>query len=176
METGDPASGRPRFTLLELLILPVVAAGFLMGAKVLDPSGVRSVLVAPYYRINYWLPLLGCSTALVTLVFSAGYQARGWRRWALLFLSIPGAAAGGWGLASIYPRAPILWSTYFGSYAPGTFLYFHYAYAVWLPLTGVMTVATLALLNAAPPRLAGLFGRLRLPRKRLVTRGASDLH
>jgi hypothetical protein len=158
--SDDRASRRLRFSLRELLILPAIFAGILGGAEFLDSPGIRPVLITPYWRINFWLPILGCATGVATLFFALSYQAQGRRRLGRLALSVLGTAVLGWGLASAYPLAPVLWSTYIGSYAPGAFRYFRHAYVVWLPLLGVVTVVTLALCRAAARRGPVLVARL----------------
>jgi hypothetical protein len=138
-----------RFSTRDLLILTALIGSLLALARHIDFRFVNVALLNNRGHINLWLPILGASTGIVTLLFASSYQARGRLRVALLALAIPLAAAFGYGLALIFPMLPILWSFYTGSYAVGTFQYFPPAYAVWLVLTGLLSVLTLGLIRVA---------------------------
>ena len=145
---------RVRFSLRAMLTLPAIVAGMLAVAPLIDLHGVRAVLIAPFGRINVWLPLLGGAVALTTLLFAISYEAAGRKRVIGLTLSTIATATLGRGLATVYPQWPVLWSTYFGSYAPGTFQYVPQAYTLWLPLLGLFIITTLVTINAATRLLA----------------------
>lgn len=131
----------PRFSLWDLLILVALISVFLIV--------VRPALMNKLGYINLWLPILGVSTGVVTLLFLLSYQASLRTRVVLLALCIPSAVALGYGLASAFPKLRILWSFYTGSYAVGTFRYFTPAYMVWFALTGLLAVATLSFIRMA---------------------------
>lgn len=149
-ESHDVKTRRgPRFSTRDLLILVALIGSFLAAARQIDSRGVGAALLNHQGHINIWLPILGASTGVVTLLFASSCEARVRLRVALLASLVPLAATFGYGLASTFPMLPILWSFYTGSYAVGAFRYFHLAYAVWLPLAGLLSVVTLGFTGTA---------------------------
>ena len=140
-DANDVKTRRPRFSLRDLLILMALIAVLLVV--------VRPALTNRSGYINLWLPILGASTGVVTLLFLLSSQASVRSRFVLIALCIPSAAAFGYGLAFTFPKLRILWSYYTGAYAFGTFRYFPPAYMVWFVLTGLLSIATIALIRKA---------------------------
>lgn len=110
---------------------------------------VRPAMVNQLGHLNLWLPILGVSVGVVTLLFLLSYQTRVYARVVLLALCIPSAAVFGYGIASAFPQLRILWSFYTDAYAPGTFRYFSPAYMVWFTLTGIVAVVTNSIIEIA---------------------------
>lgn len=151
----------PRFSLWDLLVL-IALSGVLLVA-------VRPALINKFGYLNLWLPILGASTGVVTMMFLRSYQASVRTRVVLLALCIPSAVAFGYGLAFAFPKLRILWSFYTGAYELGTFRYFPPAYMVWLVLTGLLAVATMPLIGFA----TRFISRLQRPRRLLNAGGTT---
>lgn len=148
----------PRFSLLDLLILVALISGLMVV--------VKPALINKFGYINLWLPILGASTGVVTLLFLLSYQASVRSRVVFLALCIPSAVAFGYGLASAFPNLRILWSFYTGAYEVGTFHYFPPAYMAWFMLTGLLSVAAISLIQIATcfaSRLPGSWSRVGWP-------------
>ena len=140
---SSPAtSSGPRFTLRNLLILPIFISVFAIV--------VRPAVFNDWGHINLWLPTLGASTGIVALLFLSSCHAKSLiLRAVLLAICASSVVALGYCLASAFPELPVLWRFYTGSYAVGTFSDFPPAYMVWFVLAGLVSILTLSCLRRA---------------------------
>lgn len=130
----------PRFTLRNLLILPIFISVFVMV--------VRPAVFNDWGHVNLWLPTLGASTGIVALFFLSSCHAKSLILRSVLFaICTSFAVALGYCLASAFPELPVLWRFYTGSYAAGTFSYFPPAYMAWFVLAGLISISTLSCLR-----------------------------